>query len=209
MARLPAPFQVILQTLRDWWDEWLNMLVVGMVWFVCLMTVLLGPPATLGLYHVTHALAHGESLGVSGLIAGGRRYFLKGWLWALVNLAASILLFANFLFYGQIDAVWGGLLQGLFLGLSVLWLVVQFYTLPYLMEQEQQQLRLALRNGLLTVFASPGYTLVVVGVAALISMLSLLLVIPLFLGAPGLVALLGSRAVLERIETFGVHEREE
>lgn len=209
MAQLPAPFQVILQSLRDWWDEWLNMLVIGVVWFVCLLTVLLGPPAILGLYHVTHALAHGESLGVSGLIAGGRRYFLKGWLWALVNLVAAILLFANLLFYGQIDAVWSRLVQGLFLGLSVLWLVVQFYALPYLMEQEQQQVRLALRNGLLTVLASPGYTLVVVGVAALISLLSLLLVIPLFLGAPGLVALLGSRAVLERIETYGVHERDE
>jgi len=209
MAQLPAPFQVILQSLRDWWDEWLNMLVIGVVWFVCLLTVLLGPPAILGLYHVTHALAHGESLGVSGLIAGGRRYFLKGWLWALVNLVAAILLFANLLFYGQIDAVWSRFVQGLFLGLSVLWLVVQFYALPYLMEQEQQQVRLALRNGLLTVLASPGYTLVVVGVAALISLLSLLLVIPLFLGAPGLVALLGSRAVLERIETYGVHERDE
>lgn len=209
MAQLPAPFQAILQSLRDWWDEWLNMLVIGVVWFVCLLTVLLGPPAILGLYHVTHALAHGESLGVSGLIAGGRRYFLKGWLWALVNLVAAILLFANLLFYGQIDAVWSRLVQGLFLGLSVLWLVVQFYALPYLMEQEQQQVRLALRNGLLTVLASPGYTLVVVGVAALISLLSLLLVIPLFLGAPGLVALLGSRAVLERIETYGVHERDE
>lgn len=209
MAQLPAPFQVILQSLRDWWDDWLNMLVIGVVWFVCLLTVLLGPPAILGLYHVTHALAHGESLGVSGLIAGGRRYFLKGWLWALVNLVAAILLFANLLFYGQINAVWSRLVQGLFLGLSVLWLVVQFYALPYLMEQEQQQVRLALRNGLLTVLASPGYTLVVVGVAALISLVGLLLVLPLFLGVPGLVALLGSRAVLERIETYGVHERDE
>jgi uncharacterized membrane protein YesL len=208
MAQLSAPFQVILQTLRDWWDEWLNMLVVGMAWFLCWMTVLLGPPATLGLYHVTHALAHGESLGLSGLLAGGRRYFLKGWLWALVNLAASILLLANFVFYGQFDAVWGGLLQGLFAGMGALWWVVQFYALPYLMEQEQQQLRLALRNGLLTVLASPGYTLVIVGVAALISVLSLVLVLPVFLGAPGLVALLGTRAVLERIETFGVHDRD-
>jgi hypothetical protein len=37
----------------------------------------------------------------------------------------------------------------------------------------------------------------------------MLLVMPLFLGAPGLVALLGTRAVMERIETFGVHERDE
>ena len=72
MAQLPAPLQVILQSLRDWWDEWFNMLVVGLAWLLCLLTVLLGPPATLGLYHVTHALAHGESLGLSGLFAGGR-----------------------------------------------------------------------------------------------------------------------------------------
>ena len=39
--------------------------------------------------------------------------------------------------------------------------------------------------------------------------LSLLLVMPLLLGVPSLVALLGTRAVIERIETFGVHERDE
>jgi hypothetical protein len=209
MAQLPAPFQVILQSLRDWWDEWFNILVVGVVWLLCWLTVLLGPPATLGLYHVAHALAHGESLGLSGLFAGGRRYFFTSWRWALVNLAAIIVLFVNFVFYGQVDAVWGVFLQGLFIGLGVLWWVVQFFTLPYLMEQEQPQLRLALRNGLLTVLASPGYTLVLVGVAALIIAFSLLLVMPLFLGIPCLIALLGTRAVMERIETFGVHERDE
>lgn len=46
------------------------------------------------------------------------------------------------------------------------WLVVRFYALPYLMEQEHKSLRLALRNGFSTLLAAPGYTtllIVVVG----------------------------------------------
>jgi uncharacterized membrane protein YesL len=208
VRKAPVPLQVIGQALRDWWDDWVNMVVVNLAWVLCWLTVLLGPPATLGLYYVTNRLAHGRSLGLGGLLEGGRRYFLKSWLWSLLNLGAAVIVWANLGFYAQIDAAWAGLLQGFFLTLGLVWLVVQFYALPYLMEQEQKHLRLALRNGLFTMLAAPGYTVVVAGLAALIGALSIALILPLFLGGPCLIAVLGNRAVLERLETYRVRERE-
>jgi hypothetical protein len=76
------------------------------------------------------------------------------------------------------------------------------------MEQEQKRLRSALRNGLFTALAAPGYTLVVVGLTVLTIALSVGFVFPLFFGAPCLIAVLGNRAVLERLEVFGVREQE-
>jgi hypothetical protein len=76
------------------------------------------------------------------------------------------------------------------------------------MEQERKHLGMALRNGLFTALAAPGYTTVVAGVAALIAALSVAVVAPLFLGGPCLIAALGNRAVRERVETYRVRERE-
>jgi uncharacterized membrane protein YesL len=208
MRKWPVPLQVVGQALRDWWDDWLNMAVISLIWLLCWVTVVLGPSATFGVYYVTNQLAHGRSLGPRGLLEGGRRYFFKSWLWMLLNLVAAVVVVANVWFYGQFDADWAVIVRVVppFLGLA--WLVVQFYALPYLMEQEKKSLRLALRNGLFTFLAAPGYTAVVAGLAALIAALSAILVAPLFLGSACLIAALGNRAVRERVETFRVRERE-
>lgn len=208
MAGLRTPFKVIAHALRDWWDDWFNQIAASVILLLCWFSIVLGPPATFGLNYIANQLAHGSSEGVRGMLEGGRRYFFKSWLWALVFVAVLIILGVNFLFYGQIAATWGSMLQGLFLGLSVVWMIVQFYALPYLLEQEQQQIRLALRNGLLTMLAAPGYTTVVVGVSVLLAVISVLFVFPLLVGVPGLIAILANRAVLERMETFGVRAQD-
>ncbi len=208
MEQWPVPLRVIGRALSDWWDDWVQMVLIDLVWVLCWLTVVLGPPATFGLYHVANRLVHGESLGLSGLLAGGRRYFLRAWLWILLNLVVTAVVGVNVWFYARFDAIWAGLLQAFFLLLGLAWLVVQFYALPYLMEQGKKSLRLALRNGLFTALAAPGYTLVVVGLAALVGALSVGTVAPLFLGGPCLIAVLGNRAVRERLETYRVRERE-
>jgi uncharacterized membrane protein YesL len=203
-----APFNVIAEALTDWWDGLITLSVISVMWMLCCVTVLLGPPATFGLYYVTNRLAHGENVGFGGFFEGGRNHFRKSWLWALLNLTTAMLLGMNYLFYAQFEAVWALALQVLVLGLSLLWLCIQFYALPFLMEQEDKQLRLALRNGLLTTVVAPVYTLIVVALSASLIVLSFALILPLFFGALALVPSLGNRAMLERVETFGVHERD-
>ena len=69
MKNLPVPLQVIAQALRDWWDDWIGQVVNALVWIFCCMTIVLGPPATLGLYYVANRLAH---VPVKGLRAVAR-----------------------------------------------------------------------------------------------------------------------------------------
>jgi uncharacterized membrane protein YesL len=208
MERAPAPLRVILEALADWWGAWVQMAIAGLIVLLCWLTLLLGPPATFGLYHWTYQLAHGRNPGLGGWVEGGRRYLLKSWLWFVLNLIGIGLALLNVWFYGHFEATWAALLQMFFLVLGVIWCVVQFYTLPYFMEQEEKSLRLALRNGLFTALAAPGFTFLVVGMALIVVVLSLGLVVPLFLGGPGLVAALGSRAVRDRVEAYQVRERD-
>ena len=208
IKRLPVPLQVVVQALSDWWDDWVNMALISLLWLLSWITIVLGPPATFGLYYVTNQLARGRSLGVRGFLEGGRRYLRQSWLWMLLNLVVAVVSVVNIWFYGQLDADWAAIVQvfPLFLGLT--WLVVQFSALPYLMEQKEESLTVALRNGLFTLLAAPGYTAVVAGLAALIVVLSVWLVAPVFLGVPCLIAALGNRAVRERLETYRARERE-
>ena len=206
IKRLPVPLQVVVQALSDWWDDWINMALISLIWLLCWVTIVLGPPATFGLYYVTNQLAHGRSLGLRGLVEGGKRYFAKSWLWMLLNLLVALVLAVNIWFYGQFDADWAGIVRAFPLFLGLAWLVVQFYALPYLMEQKDESLKLALRNGLFTLLAAPGYTAVVAGLAALAAVLSVLLVAPVFLGVPCLIAALGTRAVRERLETYRMRD---
>jgi uncharacterized membrane protein YesL len=184
------------------------MAVINLLLALSWLTIILGPPATFGLYYVTNALAHGRSIGPQGMLQGGRRYLLTSWRWMLLNLAVVVVIGVNYAFYDSMTPAWANFLQAAFLLLGAAWLIVQFYTLPYLMEQEEQRLRVALRNGLFTALAAPGYTLVVAGAAALVAALSIGTVALLFLGGPCLVAALGNRAIVERLETYRVRERE-
>lgn len=204
----PVSLQVIGWSLRDWWDDWVNMVVVNLLWWLGWLTLVLGPPATFGLYYVTNHLARGQSLGPRGLFEGGRRYFLQSWVWLLLNLAVATVIGVNYFFYASLTPAWADFLQATFVLLGLAWLVVQFYALPYFMEQKEKRVGLALRNGLFTALAAPGYSLVVAGAAALVAGLSAGTVALLFLGGPCLVAALGSRAVMERLESYRVRERE-
>jgi len=208
ISESPVPLQVIGQAFRDWWDDWVNMIVLNLLWWLAWLTIVLGPPATFGLYYVTNNLAHGKSLGPRGLLEGGRLYFLQSWVWLLLNLMVFLVIGANYFFYASLTPTWANFLQAAFVLLGLAWLVVQFYALPYFMEQAEKRVGLALRNGLFTALAAPGYTLVVVGVAVLVAGLSAGTVALLFLGGPCLIAALGSRAVVERLETYRVRERE-
>jgi uncharacterized membrane protein YesL len=86
---------------------------------------------------------------------------------------------------------------------GLLWIAVQFYVWPFLVEQEQKQLRIALKNALFLTLANPLYTLLLLGVVGLALVLSLLTVLPIAVFATSFISLLGNRAVVERLRTYG------
>ncbi len=204
MNDLPAPLETLRVTLADWWDDWVNQTFLCIIWIFAWFTVVLGPPATLGLYVVAHGTAYGRGRGPVGMIEGARRYFFTAWRWALVNAAVAAIAYANLWFYAGFEAAWSEMLRGAFVVLGILWILIQFYALPYLVEQKCPSVRQALRNGTFSVLAFPGYTLVVGAAALAVAGASVAFVAPLILGGPALVALLGARAVRERLETCAI-----
>lgn len=200
---MTSALRVTWETLRDWWDSMVGLATFNLVWLGLSLTVILCPPATAGLYAVTNCIAHGKGQHLDDFVMAARRYAWLSWRWALVNGALAIALAVNFVFYGAIESSGALVIQIALLSVGSGWLVTQFYTWPFLIEQEQKQLRLALRNALFLSLANPLYTLILLVVASLVVVFSLVAILPLGFFTMSFLALLGNRAVVERLTHYG------
>lgn len=204
---LSLPFRVIGRAVRDWWRDWVNMAALNLALLLCWLTIILGPPATFVLYAALHEHVYGRSFELRETPSLLRRYALKSWLWLLYNALVAGGVWLNLQVYTP-NTPWMAALRLLSLGVGALWLALQFYALPYMLEQDRPSLRRAYHNALLTVLASPLYTLVIIGFALCLVLVSVRVVALLFLGVPCLIAMLGVHAVAERLGRYRVRERD-
>jgi uncharacterized membrane protein YesL len=205
--QLREPFHLIWKALRVWWDGWLSLLLYGLVWLLCWATIVLGPPATFGFFFAVRAWMVEKETRWNLYYQTGKKYFLASWAWFLANLLILFIVFANNVFYDSLGGGMGRLLKAMAILIGFLWATVQFYALPYFVLLEKKNLFIAWKNGLFTILASPLFSLVIC--IALGAFLFLhLTIMPLFFGGPGLIVLLSSMAVEERIEKFGIRERD-
>lgn len=196
--------RVIGNALVDWWYSWVTLTLINVVWVACCVTVVLAPPATFALFYAAHDLVQGRGVSLGDFARGIRLYFVKSWLWGVLNIVAAVLFYANLRFYGSIEAQWSALVLMLSLALLVLWIMVQIYTVAYIMFQEQPSLRTALRNGLFTLLASPIYSLIMALFVGAVIFLSVNIVVVTLIGGPALISVLGNRAIRERLATFNI-----
>lgn len=197
-----APFRVLRSGLVTWLVHWYGWVPLCILWVLCWVTVVLGPPATFAIVYGANASVHGILPNLRTLAAEGKRYFWLSWAWMGMNLLAAAFLWAvHFLFqryFPQTSQV-----SNWVIGIAAfLWWTVQFYTLPYLIIQDRKNLWIGLRNGGLAVFSAPFYTLILAGAGLLLAGMSLVLVAPLVLGGPALAAVLANEAALQRLKTF-------
>ncbi|MBX3062726.1 MAG: hypothetical protein KF726_07110 [Anaerolineae bacterium] len=208
LQRLPAALRVFGSALIDWWDAWLPLMWINLATTLSLLLILPGPPAIFGMYVAANELVHGRYTTFQDFTNGARRYFWKSWLWALPNIVVGVLGAISLVFYNRLSSDLGAILQGLVVVVLVLWCAVQFYALPFLIEQHEKRLLLAWRNALFAVLATPPFTLLFLILAMLILFLSVASVALVFLGGLCLFALYGTRAVFNRLDTFGIRERD-
>lgn len=206
LEKLPAPLRAILVAFINWWDDLVAQSVMSLLWSILLLTVLLAPPVTFGIYYVQSQYLRGENPGLHGMVEGARKYFFKSWQWMLANLLLGVLFYASFQAYGLFEGLAAELGRMFSLLIALFWMTMQFYAIPFLMIQEHPSLRLAWRNSFFLVMASPLYLLALLLFLLLYGVLSLLLVFPIILGWISMVSILGTQAVKDRLETFRVVE---
>lgn len=203
---ITEPLRMIWNALKVWWEVWLGLWLFGLIWILCWVTLVLGPPATFGFFHSVRWLMVEKEIKWEYYYQPAKKHFLASWLWFLANLLVLYIVFSNYVFYNRLASDVGNILQVLALGAGFLWTAVQFYTLPYFVLLEKKSLLIAWKNGLFTILASPVFSLALWVVLTALLFLHLM-IFPIFLAGPGLVVLLVTMAVEDRIQKFGIRER--
>lgn len=203
-SRKFAPFHVIWQALRTWYDDWFNLFILNFLVTISWATIIFGPPMLFGLFEIGNGLAHGRSEGAGELLRAAKRHFLASWLWMLANLVVLIVIWGNIGFYWNLGRTWSIILVSIFFFLGLLWAMIQVYVIAYYMEQSKQSIVLAHKNAALTFLAAPGYTFILFLYDVILLTISFTIILPLILAAPTLAVVTSSYAVIERLRAFGI-----
>jgi hypothetical protein len=192
---------IFKHALSDLWEDVWTTAVVSFAWLICMLLVLPAPFATFGLFYYTNRRAHDELADHKDFWFGVRAYWPVALRWGLVNLFVLLVLVMDYRLTGL-----GGsspavrFAQGLYVTLTVFWILLQFYALPFLFEQETPSLRSAWRNAAVMIGKHPLYTL---AFGLLLAVLLLLGTVLFLVSVPTGGCLIGNaanRAVLNRLQ---------
>jgi hypothetical protein len=179
-------FLVFRNALKDCWDELLLLVLMNLVTVLLAVPIVTSVPALGALWYIGHRIAKGRTISLRDYFVGFRRYFWKAWGLALIALAGFAVLLTNLWFYRasdaaiQISSILSLLLGGLFIALTILWLVFQMYPLALLLQQEDQRLRVALRNAAVLLIANPGFSIVLALLLLVVGLVIGFLLLPLW-----------------------------
>jgi hypothetical protein len=165
------------------------------------LLVLLGGPATIGIFYLTADTSRRERLEVAEFWQGVRRFYRRGWLLGAINAFLGIVASFDLFFYGRPDFSNSpiGLLYIVWIYLLISWFVFQLYLWPLAMRMESNgklPLKMLFRNAGLAMFKYIGLSLIIGLVTLLLLALEMLLVlVPLIFFGMSLYGLISNRTV--------------
>ena len=152
-------------------------------------------PAVVGMYGLAHELARGEGISWTLFWSLTRRYWRRSLAVYLTSVVATAILFVSIRFYvGSENTAlqWLGFAA---LYALIVWLIMQLYLLPLLLEQERWSLLRLYRNALIVVAAKPVLSLFLLIVSLLLVAVGLATVIGLPIVVLPLIAVLATHAL--------------
>ncbi len=151
--------RVLRDKLTDAYMLAIPLITLNVAWFVTSLLLVTAIPAAGALFYATNQLAHGKPASWSTFFEGFRWSLRRSWAWGLLNLLVVLVVLGYlYIFAQQFEGglrIWA---SALVLAALYLWLSMQLYTFPLLLEQEQPRLRLALRNAAVMLLKRPLYT---------------------------------------------------
>jgi uncharacterized membrane protein YesL len=164
------------------------------------MPLMLLPPLLGALSFVTNQIARERAVSWKTFWSGLQRFWAKSYGVALLFLLGLVLVPLNLWFYGNLlGPAWLPAVRLLGGTLLALWLIMQLYWFPMLLELRSESIRDSLRNALLLSLLTPLFTLGVSLAALLFLVLSLVLLLPMLFIGCALLCLLGNLATRSRL----------
>ncbi len=198
-----AALSVFWRSLQYWSDEIALLVQLNAAWLLAMLLIIPGPPATAAMLVVANRMAHGELVSWGVARDAFRRYFWKSWAWAAINLAFVGVLIFNHLYYSA--NVTGLLLTAarvVWAVMALIWIGLQLYWFPLLLEMPGQPLILALRNAGRLASLNPAFTATLVILVLLFTAISIVFTVMAMLMWTSVLALVANHATLDRLAAY-------
>jgi hypothetical protein len=196
-------WNVVRSALRHTWGDVFTTLVVNLLWLFFNLLIITGPSATMALFYVGNRMAREEPTDPGDFMAALRRYFSAGWRWGALNAFVLFFLVGDVWLTGRLlQPANAAIIQGFYITLLAIWLFLQLYVLPLLLEQERPLLWQALRNAAVMFGRNLTFSLTLAALIAAVLFMGLAFF--MVVGAAGAVflALVGNHAVINRLEAY-------
>ena len=224
-------FALLIQTLKDTWEELYSLVIVNISWFfvvlgVPMLLLSIGHPVASisaivlfvvvsgisapGMYSIGMRVARGKTFHFSDMLEGIKLHWWRGLLWAGVNLLVFLILLADIRFFwtdnpslpSWLGGIGGIIITLIFLYVMVFWSAMQAYFWPMLLQQQDPKLLRAWRNCAFLILAQPLFAVFVILFSIILLVVSVGFIIPLVFVGAGIQAILGSGAVLNLLYKF-------
>lgn len=195
-------FRIIKISLQDIWEDIWSVLVINLVWTLCVLTIVPGPPATLALFKYANRMAHGEIVDVKDFFKEFKQSWGPGWRWGAINLFVIAIFVGDILLSNQknMSASTYLYVQSFYIALLVVWLLLQTQVLAFMIEQEQPAVKTAFRNSIVMLGKNFSFSIAYNLELILTILVGAVLFMIIFAIGGVLLADVGNRAVLFNLE---------
>lgn len=192
-----------------------NFVLLSFLWLLFCIPVITIGASTSALYYVALKMARREASGVAGLFFKALKENLgRGILFTLIFGAAGAVLYVDYTIMLQQDSSWGNALRGVFMALTICYLIIMLYTFP-LQAQFENSICGTLKNAFYFSIRNIRITLTAMGIHAVpvlaifLSMEQFLKLLPiLLLVLPALVAYLCSLQYMKIFKMYMENNQE-
>ncbi|MEZ4771093.1 MAG: hypothetical protein R2844_22075 [Caldilineales bacterium] len=191
------------------WDNAFLVIFCSLAWLFLALLIVPGPPATVALFAISAGIVGQERLlGFSDYLRAVWRYFGVGWRWAAINIPVLLIVAVDIRAVPRMVSPEAAVTiqLALYLALAV-WIVINWFALAFLFQQEKPAVVQALRNGGVLLLQHPWFSLALVVMTTVLLALSLVMVIVNMLFGPMLAALIGTQAVADRLIVYHAARR--
>jgi magnesium-transporting ATPase (P-type) len=180
--------------------------VANLVAFLLCIPLITAPIGWAALAYMSLRLQTEPSAGLSDFWDGLRGYWRQGLLIGVVNLLVVGLNLWNLAAYWNTTDTTYALLRGVWFLTLLIWAVLMVYLWPLYFSMKQPELLGALRNAGVMFMLNPGFTLAVLLVQLVATVISSILIVPWGLVTLSAVACIAAAAVLDRLEAAGLRQ---
>lgn len=175
----------------------------NVAFIVLCVPIFTAPAALSALFRVSHAaFTEPHEADLALFWETFRENLWKALPWGLAHAAFVVINFSNLHAYAGDPRPLFQVLRVVWLLAGIVWAAALLYTWPLYYEMQQPSLYMATRNALIMVLQNPLFTITMLTSAAIIILFSLWLLAAWVLLTFGALAMIGSAAVLDRLQVF-------